>query len=164
MSNDTPTTPQEPTPSPAGAAAPAAETAKKESWWRKRPSGRKGMIAAATAVGLLVAGTGFGVGYAVGDDGGDGHHGPSFSREDGSRRGPGGDGFDRGGRPEMGDRSGQGQNGEPGQGQQQAPGGEQGQGGQDQRTPGGESDLTPDFDGDGQPDGDSTPRQDTAWF
>ena len=122
-------------PAPYTQPAPAGRT------WRDRlprrlPSGRRAVAAGAVVAGLAIGGAGFGVGYAVGDDG---SADTATTQTTDWDRGQPGDG-----RGPMGDPEGQ----VPGGGMGGPPGDlTQGEGGT--------TDQAPDFDGDGRPDTDS---------
>lgn len=87
--------------------AEAAPRTRPSPWERVRPRGRLGQVAAilvSVAAGLVIVGLIFFAGFAVGSDGGDGHHrGGGHSHDEGKHHrggeeadGPGGDGSGHG--------------------------------------------------------------------
>ena len=141
-----PPAPATPPAEPAPAYAPTAPA--RRTWRGRLPSGRRAVAAGAVVAGLAIGGAGFGVGYAVGDDG----TADTATTQTGT-------GWDRGqpgdGRGPMGDLDGQVPGGELGGGMGVPPGDlTQGEGGT--------TDQAPDFDGDGQPDTDSDGDTDSA--
>ena len=108
---------------------PIDQPAEEKKSWRRFARGRKAIAAGAAVAGLAIGGAGFGVGYAVGDNG-------ATTQQTTTDQG------DRGFPGQMGD----GRMGTPPDGQ--LPGGSGG-------TTEGGTGQAPDFDGDGQPDTDT---------